>query len=132
MKSFAQRLRCGTPGPKNFMSNTDLSSLPATSAEASQGASPGVPTGEMVRLLETMKRESDIKTVVRLVPSGAGRYRYLIETSFATFPKFVVGTTDASFDDVRIESRCGLFSTADEAWARKPNVSGQPRAEDRL
>ena len=30
------------------MSNTDVSSLPPTAAEAPQGASPGVPTGDMV------------------------------------------------------------------------------------
>jgi hypothetical protein len=73
----------------------------------------------MDALLRLMQCESDIKQVIRLVPHG-DRFRYMIETPFATFPKFVIGTTDAAFEDVRIESRCGLLSTAEEAWARRP------------
>ena len=43
------------------MSNTDVSSLPLTSAEASQGASPGVPTGDLVRhkFPRTPERDAD-------------------------------------------------------------------------
>ncbi len=67
-------------------------------------------------LREKMEREDDIKRVVRLIPHTEGRYLYLIETPFATFPKFVIGSTDATFDDVRLLSRCGLLQTAETKW----------------
>jgi hypothetical protein len=67
------------------------------------------------QLRERIEREDDVKQVLRLEPHGA-RFRYLIETPFETFPKFVIGTTDAENSDVRIEHRCGLLSTAMEQW----------------
>lgn len=84
-------------------------------SEKSLAASVG--SSALVSLREIMAREEDVKRIVRLEPTG-DRFRYLIETPFATFPKFVVGTTDEEFADVRIESRCGLLSTAEEVWAR--------------
>lgn len=75
-----------------------------------------VATGDLVSLREIMAREEDVKRIVRLEPTGTGRFRYLIETPFATFPKFVIGTTDAKFDDVRLELRCGLLESAEERW----------------
>jgi len=63
-----------------------------------------------------MEGEVDIKRVVRLVPCG-DRFRYLIETPFQTFPKFVIGTTDAAFDDVRREFRCFILDNAERHWA---------------
>jgi hypothetical protein len=71
---------------------------------------------DMKDLQSRMEHEDDVKRVVRLEPLGT-RFRYLIETPFHTFPKFVIGTTDAEFSDVRIESSCGLLSTAEERWA---------------
>jgi hypothetical protein len=71
-------------------------------------------------LREKMEREDDILRVVRLVPCG-DRFRYLIETPFKTFPRFVIGTTDAEFDDVRREMRCGLLATAERHWAGQPD-----------
>jgi hypothetical protein len=71
-------------------------------------------------LKQRMEREDDIKRVVRLVPCG-GRFRYLIETPFKTFPRFVIGTTDETFDDVRLEMRCGLLATAERHWAGQPD-----------
>jgi hypothetical protein len=62
-----------------------------------------------------IEREPDVKKLHRLEQCG-DRFRYLIETPFETFPKFVIGTTDATNNDVRIEHSCGLQSTAEEAW----------------
>ncbi|HSI08799.1 MAG TPA: hypothetical protein VK985_09410 [Rariglobus sp.] len=66
-------------------------------------------------LRNRMECEEDILRVVNLVPYG-DRFRYLIETPFKTFPRFVIGTTDAAFDDVRLELRCGLLTTAERYW----------------
>lgn len=67
------------------------------------------------QLRKLIEQEEDVKRVIRLEPHG-DRFRYLIETPFETFPKFVIGTTDATNEDVRIEHKCGLEATAQEAW----------------
>lgn len=72
---------------------------------------------DLANLRKIMEMEDDVKSIIRLESIG-NRFRYLIETPFETFPKFVVGTTDAAFDDVRLESRCGMLSTAEKAWDR--------------
>lgn len=81
----------------------------------------GEPTGdfsreEWTRLKHRMEQEDDIRHLLRLERIDGGRYRYLIETPFKTFPKYVIGTTDALFDDVRIEHRCGLLTSSEHAW----------------
>jgi len=75
-------------------------------------------------LREIMLREQDVKRLVRLAEWSGGRFLYQIETPFATFPKFVIGTTDAAFDDVRIKHRCGLEESSDEAWNRFTDPDG--------
>lgn len=65
------------------------------------------------RLLE---REPDVKRVLEVNPVG-DRFRYLIETHFATFPRFVIGITDAAFEHVRIEFRCGQEYSARRHWS---------------
>jgi hypothetical protein len=83
--------------------------------------------GELVSLREIMAREEDVKRIVRLERAG-DRFRYLIETPFATFPKFVIGTTDAKYDDVRLELRCGLLESAEERWPElMANAGYEPR-----
>lgn len=59
------------------------------------------------RLRELIKREADVRRVVELVPLASGRFAYLVETPFETFPRFVVGTTDAENEAVEIDLRCG-------------------------
>lgn len=57
-------------------------------------------------LRQHLLQEADVQRVVALEPLEAGgadqRWVYLIETPFMTFPKFAVGTTNASNNDVRI------------------------------
>lgn len=67
-----------------------------------------------------MEIEDDIKRVIRLEPVG-DRFRYMIETPFKTFPKFVVGNTDDAFDEVRIEMKCGMETTAERFWNNLPD-----------
>ena len=55
------------------MSNTDLSSLPPTAAEASQGASPDVPTGDLVRHLFPRNPQRDAEGNAVLYP-GMPKY----------------------------------------------------------
>jgi hypothetical protein len=70
-------------------------------------------------LREQIGRESDVRRVLELTPIGGGRFRYLIETPFATFPRFVIGTTDAENEDVRIELKCGAEWNARQQWAER-------------
>jgi N-acetylglucosamine-6-phosphate deacetylase len=73
------------------------------------------PTIEEIR--SRIEQEDDVKRIIRLEPHGE-RFRYLIETPFATFPRFAVGTTDAAGEDVRLEAICGELYTAEVAFAR--------------
>lgn len=73
---------------------------------------------ELTSLRHMIEAEDDVRRVVHLERQGA-RFRYMIETPFKTFPKFVIGTTDGDFKDVRIQHRCGLIETAENAWKGK-------------
>jgi hypothetical protein len=73
------------------------------------------------KLRAKIASEDDVKKVVRLEPLNNGRFRYLIETPFKTFPQGVIGTTDSEFDDVRIELRASSLRAAEESWDRVVN-----------
>lgn len=64
-------------------------------------------------------RESDVRALHRLQAIEGGRWAYLIETPFMAFPRWVVGTTDARNDDVRIVLTCGLQVTAEAEFVRR-------------
>ena len=57
--------------------------------------------------------ELDVRTLHALERLKDGRWAYLIETPFMTFPRFAVGTTSATNEDVRIVVTCGLLPTAE-------------------
>lgn len=61
-----------------------------------------------------IEAESDVRRVMALERSGA-LYRYMIETTHH-FPRFVIGTTDEAFDDVRPIFKCGAEWSARKAW----------------
>jgi hypothetical protein len=73
------------------------------------------------RALATVRRlieaQPDVKRVVHLAPDGL-RFRYMIETPFETFPRFVIGTTDAGLTDVRIIVKCGTEWGAEDLWGK--------------
>lgn len=63
---------------------------------------------EYLRLRALIQKEEDVYEVLALswVPQEQ-RWLYLIKTPFATWPKFVVGYTDADNADPEILFRCG-------------------------
>lgn len=71
----------------------------------------------LARLRALILAEADVKALHRLEPRF-GRYCYLIETPFQTFPKFVIGTTNADNTQVHITHQCGAQWQADEAWQK--------------
>jgi len=93
-----------------------------TRNEHPQTSEPGC--GRVARLIEA---EQDVRRVLKVAAQGQ-RYRYLIETPFQTWPRFVIGTTDADLADVRIEYRCGAEWSALEEWeCSTPNKQRQAR-----
>ena len=67
------------------------------------------------RVCGHIEDQEDVRRVVAL-EHVAGRWLYLIETPFMTFPKFAVGTTDADNVDVRILTACGSIWAAQESF----------------
>ena len=74
---------------------------------------------DMERLRALISNESDVKRIVELVPLADGRFGYLVETPFESFPKFVVGTTDADNEEVCIGLRCGAEWSAREYFEKQ-------------
>lgn len=48
----------------------------------------------MLKLRKLILAEPDVVTIHGLAPLHGGRWAYLIQTPFASFPNFVMGTTD--------------------------------------
>lgn len=70
-------------------------------------------------LCDLIAAEPDVRAVLELEPiAGTADWRYLIETPFATFPRYVIGRTDATMSDVRITHRCGHIATARIEWEK--------------
>lgn len=61
---------------------------------------------------DLIEEQEDVKRVVALGGCGPNRYRYVIETPFLTFPRFVVGTTNSTLTEVSIEFSCGKEENA--------------------
>lgn len=76
-----------------------------------------ITNSQLAKLRELILAEEDVKTLHRLEPRF-GRYCYLVETPFETFPKFVVGTTNASNTQVHIAHKCETLEQAEDAWKR--------------
>lgn len=69
------------------------------------------------RLRALIAAQEDVRAVLALVPVlPAGRFACLIETTFPTFPRYVIGLTTADNDEVQVEFRCGAWWSAEEAW----------------
>ena len=78
-------------------------------------------------LLALIAAEPDVRAVLELEPvAGTGDWLYLIETPFDSFPRYVIGRTDAAMKDVRIQHRCGHIDTARAAWSAVP-LESMPR-----
>jgi hypothetical protein len=70
------------------------------------------------QVAERIAREDDVKRVVECEEIAPGKYRYLIETPFKTFPRFVIGQTNSDLSDVRIRLKCGAEWNAVEQWQK--------------
>lgn len=81
------------------------------------------PTKEAyVRLAKLIEAESDVHTLLSLRPAAiadpAGPWFYLIETPFATYPKFVIGRTDADNERPVILFTSGTEWAAADEWKK--------------
>jgi len=84
-----------------------------TQDRLSGGETADYPEFWKVRVL--IQQEADVLEVLALSwLSQESRWLYLIKTPFATWPKYVVGTTDATNENPEICFRCGH-----EEFARK-------------
>jgi hypothetical protein len=68
------------------------------------------------QVAEMIAREGDVLRVVECEEIRPGRYRYLIETPFLTFPRFVIGQTNSDLSDVRVRLKCGAEWNAVQRW----------------
>ena len=48
----------------------------------------------MLKLRKLIRQEPDVIHIHALAPLKGGRWAYLVQTPFASFPNFVLGTTD--------------------------------------
>ena len=71
-----------------------------------------------LRLRGLILAELDVYAVLGLswVPED-GRWLYFIQTPFASWPKFVVGWTDADNESPTIMFRCGRIEAASECFS---------------
>jgi hypothetical protein len=73
---------------------------------------------QYVELRDRIQKEKDVLLVHELARQTDGRWLYLIETPFITFPKFVIGRTDLSNEWTEILFRCGADWSARAEWDR--------------
>jgi hypothetical protein len=68
-------------------------------------------------LRDLIAAEPDVRAVLKLESiAGTEEWRYLIETPFSTFPRYVIGRTNTTMSDVSITHRCGHIETARNEW----------------
>ena len=68
-------------------------------------------------LRDLIAAEPDVRAVLELEPiAGSDDWRYLIETPFGSFPRYVIGRTNAAMTNVRITNLCGHLTTARISW----------------
>lgn len=68
------------------------------------------------RLQALIEQESDVFHIHALTERLDGSFVYLIQTPFATFPKYVVGITDAENTSPIIHLCCGALWSAESAF----------------
>ena len=73
---------------------------------------------QYVALRNLIQREADVHAVLELASQADGRWIYLIQTPFVTFPKFVIGLTDVENEEVEIFMRFGSEWSARAEWDR--------------
>ncbi len=74
---------------------------------------------QYVALRNLIAKQSDVYSVLELYRQVDGKWLYLIQTPFVTFPKFVIGRTDVENESVEILLRCGSEWSARAEWDRQ-------------
>jgi hypothetical protein len=79
-------------------------------------ATPTLPPNlpDLASFKRNLQSQPDVLRVLDCATLAGGRVRYFIETPFATFPRFAVGTCSIALEDVEIELTCGAERTARE------------------
>ena len=73
---------------------------------------------QYVALRNLIQREADVHAVLELARMADGKWMYLIQTPFVTWPKFVIGLTDVENESVEFWLRCGSEWSARVEWDR--------------
>lgn len=76
-------------------------------------------TAKCNAIAKLIEKETDVLRVIGIsFRKQDGKFLYFIETPFETFPKFVIGITDAANESPRILAKCGMEWHAMEEWRR--------------
>lgn len=68
-------------------------------------------------LRDLIAAEPDVRAVLELEPiAGSADWRYLIETPFATYPRFVIGRVSETGEPLAIYHYSARIETARERW----------------
>lgn len=84
----------------------------------SGGEAPEAEREILTRLSELIAAEEDVY-ILHAIEADAlqpGRYLYMIETPFETWPKYVVGRTNADLSEVQHLYKCGAHWSVEAAW----------------
>jgi len=79
---------------------------------------------DMERLRSLILDCPDVDTLHRLTRLADGRFLFLVETPFLTWPRFVVGDADALNDAPVLRLRCGRLESAEEHYDEVLRVEG--------
>ncbi len=85
---------------------------------------------QLLALRAKMLQQDDVYEVVALVKlKDEDRWLYLIKTPFASFPKFVIGSTDSENTSPELLFRCGSSWAAEDEWTRIVELADVEGAE---
>lgn len=74
---------------------------------------------QYVALRNLLQKEADVHQVLELSRQSDGKWMYLIQTPYVTFPKYVIGRTDVENESVDILFRCGAEWSARSEWDKR-------------
>jgi hypothetical protein len=74
-------------------------------------------------LRKLIQGEFDVRRIVHLAERANGKFLYMIETPFQTFPRFVIGTTNADNSEVHHIFKSGSEWSAQKTWEELRHVA---------
>ena len=99
-------------------------SMNETKLLVSGGEIPAEQRAAYIALRDKIQREPDVLRVFELSLRTDGSWMYFIQTPFVTFPKFVIGLTDADNESPEVVFRSGAKWSASAAWDRLRHGKG--------